>query len=179
MKRINHLALAIAMGAFATVASASPIVTATVSPVAGGFEYAYSITVDDPLAFVSDVYLVADGVVSGSVSSPDGWLFGGDSGGVLSWFASDAGFYGSSTHPLGRFLFHSSMPPDISVIYLGLHDFDSTGSDFYEVSVMPEAPVAVPEPATGVLLSSGLIAAITRRRRHRLTRRCTVRHSAP
>lgn len=145
----------------------SVVVTPTVTPIAGGFQYSYTITnntPDDP--FVIDIPVPADPSAIFDLTAPSGFESAFDSGLGLVSFVEDSSNFTST--PQSGFFFDSPDAPG-SVMFQATVLSSTTGG-LYTISGPTLAPV--PEPAyislwflTGFL---GLL--VYRRNRHSATK---------
>jgi hypothetical protein len=140
--RLWHgIVLLLATSVFATAAQIT--VAPTVTPIAGGYEYAYTITnntPDDP--FIIDIPVPADPTAISNLTAPAGFTSAFDSGlGLVSFLADTNNF---TSTPQSGFFFDSPDAPG-SVMFQATVLSASTG-DLYTISGPTTAPV--PEPAS-------------------------------
>jgi hypothetical protein len=136
----HRILIFLATSVFAT---ADQIVVApTVTPIAGGYKYAYTITnntPDDP--FILDIPVPADPLAITDLTAPTGFTASFDSGLGLVSFLENTDFFTST--PTSGFFFDSPDKPS-SVTFQATVLSASTG-DIYTISGPTMAPV--PEPA--------------------------------
>jgi hypothetical protein len=150
--------------ATAIFAAADPVVVApTVTPTAGGYEYAFTITnntPDDP--FIIDIPVPADPAAISDLTAPLGFRAAFDSGLGLVSFLEDSSNFTST--PQSGFSFDSSIAP--GVVPFQATVLSSTSGDLYTISGPTMAPV--PEPAHASLWFLPVFAWMLMRRRHQL-----------
>ncbi len=143
--RLWHgIVLLLATSVFATAAQI--VVAPSVTPIAGGYEYAYTITnntPDDP--FIIDIPVPADPTAISNLTAPAGFTSAFDSGLGLVSFLEDTNNFTST--PQSGFFFDSPDAPG-SVMFQATVLSASSG-DLYTISGPTSAPV--PEPASMVL----------------------------
>jgi hypothetical protein len=140
--RVGHgIVLFLATSVFATADQV--VVAPTVTPIAGGYEYAYTITnntPDDP--FIIDIPVPADPAAVTDLTAPLGFTAAFDSGLGLVSFLEDTNFFTST--PQSGFFFDSPDGPGSVMFQATLLSIDTGG--LYTLSGPTMAP-AVPEPA--------------------------------
>ena len=153
----NGIVLFLATAVFAT---ASQIVVApTVTPIAGGYEYAYTITnntPDDP--FLIDIPVPEDPSAVTNLMAPAGFTSAFDPGLGLVSFLEDTSFFTST--PQSGFSFDSPDAPGLATFQATV--LSSSTFDLYTISGSTTAPV--PEPAFLWLLILPLLACLLIRR---------------
>ena len=169
MRRVTPLgAVAAVIVVLGLLASASPVSAAPILDVTvtGGapYLYEYDITNDiGELLIVTIAVPIGDPDIGPSVTAPLGFLTNYDAGLGLVDFLADTGAFLPGV-PVSGFSFLSAFGPG-PTIFEGLY---GDGSIVAGRTIGPvAAPVAVPEPVTGLLLMLGLAAAERRRRSRR------------
>jgi len=159
--RLGHrILIFLATSVFATAAQV--VVAPTVTPIAGGFEYAYTITNNTPDdAFIVDIPVPADPLAITDLTAPSGFTAAFDSGLGLVSFLEDTSFFTST--PQSGFFFDSPDAPGSVTFQATVLNLD-TG--LYTVSGPTMAPV--PEPAYLSLCLLPVFAWMLIRRRYRL-----------
>lgn len=135
----HGVVLFLATASFATAASI--VVAPTVTPIAGGYEYAYTITnntPDDP--FLIDIPVPADPGAITNLTAPPGFAAAFDSGLGLVSFLEDTSFFTST--PQSGFFFDSPDAPGLATFQATV--LSSSTADVYTISGSTIAPV--PEP---------------------------------
>lgn len=149
--------------ATSTFATADQVVVApTVTPIAGGYEYSYTITnntPDDP--FIIDIPVPADPAAVTDLTAPVGFTAAFDSGLGLVSFLEDTNFFTST--PQSGFFFDSPDGPGSVTFQATVISTDTGG--LYTVSGPTMAPV--PEPAYLSLCILPVLAWLQMRRRSR------------
>jgi hypothetical protein len=139
------------------------VVTSTVTPITGGYEYAYTITnntADDP--FIIDIPVPADPTAISDLTVPSGFTSAFDSGLGLVSFLEDTSNFTST--PQGGFFFDSPVAPGAVTFQATV--LSSTTFDLYTISSPTLAPV--PEPAYLSLWFLPVFGCLLIRRRNRL-----------
>jgi hypothetical protein len=153
------IVLFLAASVFATADSV--VVTPTVTSIAGGYEYSYTITnntPDDP--FVIDIPVPADPAAVFDLTVPSGFKSAFDSGLGLVSFVEDSSYFTST--PQSGFSFDSPVAPG-SVMFQATVLSSSTAS-LYTISGPTLAPV--PEPAyLSLSLLAGFVGLLIYRRK--------------
>ncbi len=159
--------MALLMATTVFAAAAEVVVAPTVTPISGGFEYAYTITNNTPDdSFLVDIPVPADPLAITNLTAPSGFKAAFDSGLGLVSFLEDTSFFTST--PQSGFFFDRPEGPGQVTFQATVVNLDS--GDLYTVSGATTAPV--PEPAYLALSFLPVFAwmMIRRRDRHRSTR---------
>jgi hypothetical protein len=156
--------------ATSVVAAASTVVVSpTVTPIAGGYEYAYTITnntPDDP--FIIDIPVLADPSAIFDLTAPSGFTSAFDSGLGLVSFLEDSSNFTST--PQSGFSFDSAFAPGAVTFQATV--LSSTTGGIYTISGPTLGPnAAVPEPAYVSLWLLATFAGLVIYRRNRLSAR--------
>ena len=158
----HGIVLFLATSVFATADSV--VVAPTVTPITGGYEYAYIITnntADDP--FIIDIPVPADPMAVFDLTAPSGFTSAFDSGlGLVSFLENTSDF---TSTPQGGFFFDSPDAPGAVMFQATV--LSATTGGLYTISGPTLAPV--PEPAYLSLWLLPIFACLLIRRRNRLT----------
>jgi hypothetical protein len=151
----------LASAAFATASSI--VVAPTVTPILGGYQYAYTITnntPDDP--FIIDIPVPADPADISDLTAPAGFKTAFDSGLGLVSFVEDSNYFTST--PQSGFFFDSPVAPGTVAFQATV--LSLSAGDLYTISGPTLAPV--PEPAYFSFLFLPLFIGLLIQRRNRL-----------
>lgn len=160
----TSVAAILLVSSLATASSVS--VDSTVSGTPGAYIYNYEIENQSPVNLLA-FSLVFSGDFT-DILSPNGWVVGTGSPApgenLIQWFSTDVPFDVTAFGTLAGFGFKSASGP-------GAVSFSILDDDFNEFDGQATGPIAsatsVPEPASLILLGTGLIVGLRRWRRNR------------